>query len=668
VRGGRSWTRLAVPALLAVWLVGLPLFYFQPGWGAPLNPLDGPNVSAGLPHRATIGQLLAGAAVLLAGYALGRPLVARLLGRPRTLGGVLAAFGLGLGLLSVIDLLLAAVGLLRPTLLTVLTVALAVPGVALLARDSRPRLPRAVPRPALLLAAALLLVALGFAAVGAVAPETEYDAIWYHLGFPAAWLRTGALTDFPCQYVTAYPFGTELLYANAIAIAGPIAAKVVNLGFGLLLVGATADLGRRLFSPRAGLAGAVVLATAPTVLWEAATANVDLAAAAYLVLAVDVAVAHATRQQRRTAIACGLLAGFAVATKLLAGLAVPGLLLLVLLGPHARRRGMRVADAAIVAVLSILPVVPYLVRAEVLTGNPVFPSFYGVFGADASRWNASTDAGLNRYLDAFGLGHGPLRLLTLPWDVTMHPAAFSGSFGLLLLLGVPLAIRWRPRRVPALVALIAGTYAALWFWPAGTLQARFLVPAMALLAPFAGAGIERAAEAAGQVWRPLAGGVVVAVGVVAVLLLPPFTQRQERDPGRYLVNVPRATPLAYALGGESRDAYLTRHLPTYGAERRLRELAAPGDRAVVIANSALDQVDTPVEHVPVFAVCLAGVYVDPRRAADALARQRIRFVLWERAQHDGMSEVVVGRPAFEQRNLRLVYQDAGALLFERLRR
>jgi hypothetical protein len=87
-----------------------------------------------------------------------------------------------------------------------------------------------------------------------------------------------------------------------------------------------------------------------------------------------------------------------------------------------------------------------------------------------------------------------------------------------------------------------------------------------------------------------------------------------------------------------------------------------------IANSALDQVDTPVEHVPIFAVCLTGVYVDQRMAADALARQRIRFVLWERRQHDGMSEVVLGRPAFERRNLRLLYQDAGALLFERITR
>jgi hypothetical protein len=94
VRGGPPWTRLAVPALLAVWLVGLPLFYFRPGWAAPLNPLDGPNVWAGVPHRATIGHLLAGAAVLLAGYALGRPLAARLLGRPRRLGTVLAALGL----------------------------------------------------------------------------------------------------------------------------------------------------------------------------------------------------------------------------------------------------------------------------------------------------------------------------------------------------------------------------------------------------------------------------------------------------------------------------------------------------------------------------------------------------------------------------------------------
>ena len=132
--------------------------------------------------------------------------------------------------------------LLKPAALVAVTVA----GVALaLARVPR-RLPRRPRPPAGVIEwAALALVAAPacFALIGALAPEVEYDALWYHLELVKRYLADGTLLDFPCQYVSHYPMGAELMFGYGFGLADQVAAKLVHFGFGVLFVLATYRLG-----------------------------------------------------------------------------------------------------------------------------------------------------------------------------------------------------------------------------------------------------------------------------------------------------------------------------------------------------------------------------------------------------------------------------------------
>ena len=658
MRREAAWSRAGAVVVLA-WLVGLPLYFFWPNFGDQLLGVGVP-LHMGRPRLHTGGQLLAGAAVFLAGYGLGRPLARALLPAWRGWRGELQACALGLGCLSVVDLVLTAGGLYRPVVVIAVVVLFAAVGCIWLARSGRGVQLRA-PTPDGALLGGLLLIVLGFAAVGALAPEIQYDALWYHVGFPEEWLRTGHLTYFPWQFVSVYPFANELLYGNAIALAGPIAAKVVDLGFGILLIAATIDLGQRLFTRRAAVFGALCLAVGPTVLWSATTANTDLAVATFVVLAVDVAVARTEHPDRRTALACGLLIGFGLATKLTAALALPAVGLLIFAGPRGRSVRARAADLTLMALVSLLPVLPYLIRAAILTGDPVFPNLYNVFRPSPSLFSPEENAGLAQFLRAFGEGHGPLRFLTLPWDMTMHAAAFGGTIGLLFLVGVPLSLTRRLNRMQVLVGLGAAGFTLLWFWPGATLQIRFLIPAAALLGPFVGAGFERAAGRLGREWRPLrAATLLLGAGLVAVTL-PPFLRYQEHDHKRSS-EVVYQTPLPYFLANESPEEYLSAHIPTYGAERRLASLAAPGDRVLVITAYDLDQVDSSVEHIPYDWAGVYGIYGDDRQALSTLHKFRIRFVLWGR---DGLTwGGRLDQAGFKRRYLRLVYKDAHTALYE----
>ena len=46
--------------------------------------------------------------------------------------------------------------------------------------------------------------ALACASIAALAPETEYDALWYHLFLPARWLAAGRPVDLIKEYISLY--------------------------------------------------------------------------------------------------------------------------------------------------------------------------------------------------------------------------------------------------------------------------------------------------------------------------------------------------------------------------------------------------------------------------------------------------------------------------------
>ena len=58
----------------------------------------------------------------------------------------------------------------------------------------------------------IVTLALTSALVAALAPETEHDALWYHLWLPEQWLRHGVPFDTVNEYVTLYPLTWELVF------------------------------------------------------------------------------------------------------------------------------------------------------------------------------------------------------------------------------------------------------------------------------------------------------------------------------------------------------------------------------------------------------------------------------------------------------------------------
>ncbi len=411
-------------------------------------------------------------------------------------------------------------------------------------------------------------LAIVMALAGALAPEKEYDALWYHLELPALWLVDGQPVDLVSEYISLYPLTWELLYGLGLALSGPIAAKLLHFTC-LVLTGLLVyQWVRTRFLQVSPWLGVVLFVTIPTVLWEATTAYNDLALAYFACLAMYALTRYTDRNEGQWLTLAILTLGLAMATKHL------GLFFLVIavsrLAVHLGRADTDWRRALLTlfrfGFLSLVVPLPWYLRAWAASGNPVFPDLYEVFGAYPSeRWSPVTEMGLQHFKDGFGDGRSLDSLLALPWNLTIHASRYGGTLGPMFLLALPaLALGLKDNEIRGMAADTA-VFLALWASPISSFQLRFLVPITPLLAVMAAVGMQTAGHGLHGPIRGLAG--LLLPGLL-LLNLPPFISLHEGDRSGdqgWLTHVVHDLPWKVVLGAESQDQYLARSVPSYRA-------------------------------------------------------------------------------------------------------
>jgi 4-amino-4-deoxy-L-arabinose transferase-like glycosyltransferase len=448
---------------------------------------------------------------------------------------------------------------------------------------------------------ACLAITVALALVDCFVPPGahEWDSLSYHLAAPQDFLRSGRIVELPTDHHSYFPFLTQMLFCVGLMFDGWAAAKLIHLAFGCLACCATYMLGRRLAGPCAGWMAALVFSMAPLVLWEAGIAYIELAQTLYVTLAMHAALIYVRSRRAGDAAACGAAAGLALAVKTLSLLPAAGVVALVAVC------GRRAKHVAIVVGLSAALGAPFYLRTWALTGNPVYPFAFSVFGGkywDAAR--AEAYAGEHR---SFGL-HASLPALAddlraaraayqaptliervrnvtiAPFALVASPRIFHNyadptpytSLGFLWLAFLPIAALPR-ERPPGLGSL--ALVAAFWFvvWSASMQYMRYLVPLLPVLASVGAFGITRI----GSRYRSVALVAAAAVVVQAVTL--------------WSHAVPRAFEQAarVARPDEAR-AYLSRQVNVYDAQMWLRDHTRKSDGVVLYEETRGFYLDRPV--------------------------------------------------------------------------
>jgi hypothetical protein len=417
--------------------------------------------------------------------------------------------------------------------------------------------------------ALICLLTLG----AALLPPTAWDALVYHLQGPRLYVESHRLLGVPENLYLNWPGQVEMLFTWGLLLKGDTLAKLFHWVFWPLIAALLYALARRAIGARAGQWAIAFWASVPFAAELAGVAYVDLGLAAFVLAGIYAFLRWTESHSSSWLSLSGLFIGLAMATKYTAATWLA--LLILLFAYHALKHGARsfgwiVTHALGLAIVAVLPLVPWLAKNWLVTGNPVYPFLFG-----GTEWNSTRQA----FLVGSGGGYSRnlLDYVALPWLATVvgttGTAAFDATTGPLLLCLVPLVVlfRERPRPVNYGLALAVGQlaiFAVTIYGQVYLVEARLLLPVFPFLCLAATFVLVRMPD-----WDRKALHISWVVGWVVVLVL---AVNLVTEAGSFLAS----QPLAPLLGLESREGYLQRRLGAYFEVMRYANERLPPDSKI----------------------------------------------------------------------------------------
>jgi hypothetical protein len=302
-------------------------------------------------------------------------------------------------------------------------------------------------------------------------PYTAYDALSYHLYFPARWLQAHRLAIIPTPFSDEYQPGNGELWFLWLMLPfhGDFLSRIGQVPFYVL--GATTAY---LLALRcgAGRAHAVYAPTfflvTPAIVEQAVGADVDLIAAVMFAAAVYLGIVAAESNRRRDWAMWGVAVGLFLGTKYLALVYLPVLLVLsVLRGARLRALWGLPGIAALGA--------PWYVRNWLVAGSPVYPATLAVGGVTVGKGAYSHRAMLESFMHT-----SDPHLLAVSF-VHAFGAVFVVASAPLAVLAIAMVVKrraWWP--AGAVITAVAAVAGLCWASVGDNTDARFLLPAVAL--------------------------------------------------------------------------------------------------------------------------------------------------------------------------------------------
>lgn len=400
-------------------------------------------------------------------------------------------------------------------------------------------------------AAFVLCVLLAACLLMTLTPETQKDALIYHLAVPKLYLHHHGFYFIPGNIFAGYPLLGEMQYVLGLFLAGDILAKMMHFS---VLCATLCGIGlfcRFVLRAHAFPAlSMLIFLSIPSVFAVSHAAYNDLFVAFFTLAALYSFFRWSELRLLSWLILCGIFSGSAAACKYTALLVTPLGILGILW--YARRWKIKDPEALRLLILytaaAFAAGAPFYLKNWIVLGNPLYPFFYGIFGGRG--WDSEQAHLYEIFLQNLGMGRNFLDYLILPFNLSlrakMDGIEFDGVLGPIFLLTLPFLAglhRWEtPIRLLMAYALLT-----FLFWAFSAQQIRYLIPLLATLAIVTGALLTRYKER-----KPI-------FVLLLCLIAGSFIYN-----GYHIINdFMSIRPLRVAVGIECRDDFLTRTVPTY---------------------------------------------------------------------------------------------------------
>ncbi|HIE44116.1 MAG TPA: phospholipid carrier-dependent glycosyltransferase [Candidatus Omnitrophica bacterium] len=312
----------------------------------------------------------------------------------------------------------------------------------------------------------------------------SYDALSYHLGVPKIYMKNQGIVYLPYNVYSNFPFNVEMLYAYSILLTGgEVLAKMIHFLLGVLTSFALYVTGRRYFDYRVGLLSAAIFINIPLVGELSTLCYNDLGLALFVSLAIFAFMnwysSHdLPRKQYGISwlYASGIFTGLAMGTKytgitflfffLIIAVAVGSMM------SKGRRKRTVVKNLAVFVFIAVAVFSPWMIKNLLLSGNPLFPLLYPVFGG--GDW---TDSHYQRFVNV----HLPNSYTVQGFFSQVWQLSVGRNFGLLFIFILPVTIFLRGvNRQIKFLLLYSGYFYFMWFFLTHHVD-RFAIPMFTLL-------------------------------------------------------------------------------------------------------------------------------------------------------------------------------------------
>ncbi|GEM_PF-1081804 len=320
------------------------------------------------------------------------------------------------------------------------------------------------------------------------------DSIAYHYLGPKVWLREGVIRPVAEESLTSFPAVIDIQYAPLMAFGGPSGPAFFSVSVFVLMLLVVAGISVRCKLDSASVWWVLALISAmPAVYFGLYDGMIDVVYSCFLLLAARIAFDADSWSDFALV---GMFCGFAMGSKYTALVMAPLLCICVLFYPSdtfQRCSGNLLKRLSLAAFVACCIASPWYLRNAFVLGCPIYPPppllariFSPLYLPPEAVQN------LKRLMMQIGrgMGHDPYHLLTLPLNLTFHPANFesgAGGIGLVPLAFLPFSFRFR--RWDAFgkgLALFAFLMTLAWFYTAQ--ESRFLIQVYLIVAIFGVAG------------------------------------------------------------------------------------------------------------------------------------------------------------------------------------
>lgn len=334
-------------------------------------------------------------------------------------------------------------------------------------------------RPTLRVGMAAVGVMLGHILVIALAPSITHDAMVYHLNVPRMYAEAHRIVPIPYDLFSNTLLNVEMLYTAALLIDDFILANLIHFTFGLATLAFIYWFGRRTLGVTTAALGAFIFFFNPSVIGEMPIAYGDIAMTFYFVLALYCVWRWRQDESGPWFVLGCVCAGIFAGMKYTAvyGLVSLGLAIAAAEYLATRRAASVIKRLALFGAIVAAFVSPYLIKNYLITGNPVYPVMYNIFGG---RWlmPAQVERMLS-YVESHGMGHDWRNMLLLPWNITIYGNTGFETFDTIItplwLISIPalIFVRLKPPVIKWAVFVCAVYFLS---WSVSTHITRYMMP------------------------------------------------------------------------------------------------------------------------------------------------------------------------------------------------